>query len=50
MHKYSVHFCCLCVYDFMADYSVLDKQLGDSYLGEANSPSLNRHYLPIVLV
>lgn len=41
-------YCGSCVYDFRANHFVLDKQLGSSPLGEANSSSLSRNLLPIV--
>lgn len=28
--------CCLCIYDFRTDHSILDNQWGGSYLGDAN--------------
>lgn len=43
-----VHVCSLCVYGFRDGHFVLDSQLGPTWT-EANSPSLGRHYLPVVL-
>lgn len=51
----SLHFCCLYVYGFRADCFVLGNESGGGgggerlALGEATSPSLSSHLLPVVL-